>query len=167
MARLFIAIGYESNKPSADPRLVYLGRSGQDYQAAIKASHYVRHELFPNPFGLRKNNPNASANQAAADAFAQGEPDVVEVTKEQIAEFEAEMKRLQALADSVPTLQAEIESLKAKLAQQPVAPVVAVPPASGEIVAAGSVTASLAEPEVTPTSEPPPAEPAPAKRARR
>lgn len=74
---LQIVIGFDRRGASAKPALVYLGRSGSEAEAAMKAD--TQHACFlrlPNPVGLMKNNPNFLA--PVADEAASVEPPVVE-----------------------------------------------------------------------------------------
>lgn len=65
---LHIIIGYDGPTASANPSLVYLGRSGVDARAAMTESCAVRFEVLQNPIGYRKHNPLAAANAAHAKA---------------------------------------------------------------------------------------------------
>lgn len=59
---LQVVIGFDRRGASATPALVYLGRSGSEAEAAMKAD--TQHACFlrvANPVGLTKNNPNFKA----------------------------------------------------------------------------------------------------------
>lgn len=78
MSRLIVVIGLTSPGPSAAARPVYVGRSGSAAEAAMKSSTAPCFEIFRNVTSVRKNNPNAAANQAKEDeakAAAQAEAD--------------------------------------------------------------------------------------------
>lgn len=56
MARTRIIIGHPAISGSESPRLIYLGTSGSDAEAAMKADPSAHHyEIFEGP-GRRKNN---------------------------------------------------------------------------------------------------------------
>lgn len=66
MSRLIVVVGLVSDKPTAHADNVYVGRSGSEAEAAMKSSVFPRFEIFRNVTSVRKNNPNAAANQANA-----------------------------------------------------------------------------------------------------
>lgn len=68
MSRIALVIGLPDATATAQPSLVYLGRSGSDMRAAIAASPYPRHIEVPHVLGIPKNNPRAAANAAAQAA---------------------------------------------------------------------------------------------------
>jgi hypothetical protein len=68
MARLLIVVGLPDSKPTAEPSLVYLGRSGQAMRVAMDCSPAPRFIIFNHPIGIPKNNPRAAANAAALAA---------------------------------------------------------------------------------------------------
>lgn len=68
---LHIVLGFDSPKSSAEPTVVYAGRSGEAARAAMAASTAATFGILTNPQPLRKNNPRAAANRAALDPEAQ------------------------------------------------------------------------------------------------
>lgn len=59
---LHIVIGFNERGASAEPHLVYAGRSGSAASAAKEKSTALYFEEFHNQRGLRKNNPRAAQN---------------------------------------------------------------------------------------------------------
>jgi hypothetical protein len=65
---LHVVIGFDRRGASATPALVYLGRSGSEAEAAMKAD--TQHACFlrvANPSGITKNNPNFVAPAAPVE----------------------------------------------------------------------------------------------------
>lgn len=62
---LYIVVGYDAPGASANPFMVYCGRSGSEKLAAMAASCAVRFDVFDNAPCYRKNNPNAVRPLAA------------------------------------------------------------------------------------------------------
>lgn len=64
MSRICLVIGLESQKATAAPHLVYLGRSGEEMRQAVEQSSWPRHLVVPHVIGIPKNNPRAAENAA-------------------------------------------------------------------------------------------------------
>lgn len=60
---LHVVIGFADKKQKSSPHAVYCGPSGAEARAAMAASTAESFLVLNNPFGLRKNNPNAAANR--------------------------------------------------------------------------------------------------------
>ncbi len=113
MSRILLVIGLSSAKASAEPELVYLGRSGDAMRAAMAAATHPRFLIVPHVQGIPKNNSRAALNAAAADAA-------------ELAEQELESATVEQLRADVAARDAEIAELRAKLAL--VSPALAHPP---------------------------------------
>jgi hypothetical protein len=59
---LHIIIGFDSNRATAMPHMVYVGRSGDEARAAQERSGAACFQVFHNPIGIRKNNPRAGVS---------------------------------------------------------------------------------------------------------
>ncbi|WP_043586675.1 hypothetical protein [Geminisphaera colitermitum] len=63
---LHIVIGFDRPGASAEPSLVYLGKSGEEARAEMDKSDANRFEIFRNPVGIRKHNSASAARREAA-----------------------------------------------------------------------------------------------------
>jgi hypothetical protein len=159
MPSLKIAIGYTANGSAAKPFPIYVGHSGAEMDAALKASAAARFEIFPSAYGLRKNNPRAAANAArlAAEAQAQGAAiDAAAAERATLVGENAELRELLRLAEGAYTVaNCQIADLRTQLGAVP---------APTEILPAPVVNA--AEPDA-PAAAPVPSGAAASKAARR
>lgn len=99
MSRLFVVVGYPDTKPTSEPIAVYVGSSGDGMRSAMAKSSAARFIVLANPLGIRKNNPNAAANGAAATAAAEEEPDLL-ATIEHLTAQKDELQKLVGLAEA-------------------------------------------------------------------
>jgi len=109
---LHIVLGLADQKPTTEPVVVYVGRSGAMARAAIDAATTQRLLIFSNPMGLPKNNPKAVANAAKAKAVA-GVAAAAAATK---AKEEADSTA--ALVDENKRLSARVAELEASAAKK-------------------------------------------------
>ena len=61
---LHLILGFDSQHADAKPSVVYLGKDGDAAQAAVAKSKAARFEIFRNPAGVRKVNPNYTPPKA-------------------------------------------------------------------------------------------------------
>lgn len=71
---LHVVIGFDGPSQDAKPSIVYLGRDGEAAQTAIKATKVFRYEMFRNPLGVRKSNPNYRAPEPVKPEPVKPEP---------------------------------------------------------------------------------------------
>ena len=71
---LHVVIGFDGPLSDAKPSIVYLGRDGTEAMAAIKATKVFRYEMFRNPLGVRKANPNYRATEPVKPEPVKPEP---------------------------------------------------------------------------------------------
>jgi hypothetical protein len=72
MSRISVVIGLSDSSATAQPSLVYLGRSGAEMRAAMEKSASPRFLVVPHVQGIPKNNPRAEANAAGAKTPRRG-----------------------------------------------------------------------------------------------
>lgn len=96
MARTRIIIGHPEKSGSTPPSVIYVGTSGSEAEAAMKADTTAHHfEIFEGP-GRRKSNgsyitPEAKAEQEAAEAAAKAKAE--QEAAEAAAKPKAEAKK--------------------------------------------------------------------------
>ena len=120
MSRILLVIGLSSAKATAEPELVYLGRSGDAMRTAMAAAPHPRFLIVPHVQGIPKNNSRAAINAAAADAAELAEQALESATVEQLR------ADLAARDADLAARDAELAELRAKLAL--VSPALAHPP---------------------------------------
>ena len=61
---LHVILGLADQKPTTEPTVVYVGRSGSAAREAMANSASPRFFILNNPLGIPKNNPLSASNAA-------------------------------------------------------------------------------------------------------
>lgn len=102
---LHVVIGFADKKQKSSPHAVYCGPSGAEARAAMAASTAESFLVLNNPFGLRKNNPNAAANrllQAPAPAASPAPVDGAPFDEALVSEAPAPVDEASAPVETAP-----------------------------------------------------------------
>ena len=82
---LHLVIGFDGPSQEATPSIVYVGRDGNEARAAIQTTTAYRYEMFRNPVGIRKINPNyrpPAPAPVADEVKAEAKPSKAKASKE-------------------------------------------------------------------------------------